>query len=115
MSPSSSRYQITKLAGGWVIEMVSNGHMMEGFFATEPEAKAVCAAYERGERRRKDPPEVWIIDGAFAIEPSVGGQMIGELAHLDLRQYTVVATYTQREFDALMEAFHDEHGHYPDT
>lgn len=57
--------------------------------------------------------EVWIIEDYFVCEPGVEGMQIGELPEFDLSKCKVVKRMTQEEYDALAEAFYQEHGHYP--
>ena len=57
---------------------------------------------------------VWVVDNKFVTEPWVGGLQLGELPEYDVSGKKIV-NLTQGEFDALMEKYRDEHGHYPDT
>jgi hypothetical protein len=58
-------------------------------------------------------PTLWVIEGAFVIEPYLGGMQLGELSTFDVAGYELVH-YTQVEFDQMCEDFFAEHGHYPD-
>lgn len=60
-------------------------------------------------------PDVWVVGDTFVLEAEVGGMQLGEVGQLDMSQFNVVLRLTQEEFDALQEAYYEEHGHYPDT
>jgi len=59
--------------------------------------------------------QVWVIDGGFVMEPFLGGKLLGEIG----RDYEIpgdveVISYSQKEFDEMVEAFYKENGYYPD-
>jgi hypothetical protein len=62
---------------------------------------------------RKERKSVWIVGGSFIVEPYLGGQQLAEVGHMDLTGYDVTHV-SQEEFDAMLQEFFEEHGHYPD-
>ena len=109
-----NRYEVVRLNGGFVVTMTANGHIIAKFFETKDEAGRVCEQFEAGEIVREDRPDVWVV-GAYVVEPYVGGQHLGEVGSIDLRQYNVVRRLTGEEFDTMCEEQMDEDGHWPDT
>jgi hypothetical protein len=57
---------------------------------------------------------LWVIDNTFVSEPFLGGQQLGSLPAYVTKGFSLVH-YSQEEFDRMMEEFHAEHGHYPDS
>jgi len=62
-----------------------------------------------------DKEEVWVVADAFVMEPAVCGLLLGEVANLDMGQYTVVRRLSQAEFDRMVEEYFAENGLYPDS
>jgi hypothetical protein len=85
------------------------------FFSRQNEAKAVILEFERGELLGEEKEEVWVVADAFVMEPSVCGVLIGAVPDLDMHQFTVVRRLSQAEFDALVEEYFAENGHYSDS
>jgi hypothetical protein len=79
------------------------------------QAKAIIFEFERGECVGEEQEEVWVVADAFVMEPAVCGLLLGEVPDLDMRQYTVVRRLSQAEFDAMVEEYFAENGHYPDS
>jgi hypothetical protein len=108
-----SKYELTKLVKSWAVKMSASGRIMETF-GTKAEASKAIKQYESGTRLAEAKPEVWVV-GDYVAEAGFGGMQLGEATQLDLNQYKIVNNFTQEEFDALMEEYHEEEGYYPDT
>jgi hypothetical protein len=59
------------------------------------------------------PPDYWIVD-EYLMEGFLGGKLIGEIADQQVDPSKALI-FTQDEFDNLMDAFKEVHGHYPDS
>lgn len=68
--------------------------------------------FEQGECVGEEKEEVWVVADSFVMEPSVCGVLLGEVPDLDMRQFTVVRRLSQAEFDALVEEYFADNGHY---
>ena len=60
------------------------------------------------------PYDYWIVEDSFVCEPSIGGQLKGQVAAVNLKGNRLLRI-SQEECDALMEAVFKEEGAYPDT
>jgi len=110
----TAKYGIQQLAGGWVVTMATNGHIVEKWFETEHQAASVRDQFERGERTVDKKQDVWVIAKSFVMEPYLGGTMIGEVGKLDMNQYVVVRQMTQAALDKAMMKHFEKHGEFPD-
>jgi hypothetical protein len=111
----TSKYDIQKLNGGWVVVMATNWNIMSQFFDTEEQAASARDQFERGERTVDVKSEVWVIGKSFVMEPYLGGMQIGEVGKLDMNQYVVVKQMTQAALDKRMMKYYEKHGEFPDT
>lgn len=110
----SSMYSLKKLSGGWAVVMTANRRIME-IQPTEAKANEMLSLYTAGERTSANKPPVIIVDG-FVCEANgyEAGIQIGEVHEIDLKQYEVVRTMSQEDFDEEAEEYFRENGHYPD-
>jgi len=108
-----SKYELTELVTSWAVTMSASGRIMETF-GTNAEASEALKQYESGTRLAESKPEVWVVND-FVAEAGLGGMQLGEVAQLDMKQYNIVDNFTQEEFDALTQEYHEEYGRYPDT
>jgi hypothetical protein len=59
--------------------------------------------------------KVWLIEKCFVMEPFLGGRLLGELDNgFKIPKNVEIISYSQDQFNELMEAFHKKNGHYPD-
>ncbi len=59
--------------------------------------------------------KVWLIEKCFVMEPFLGGRLLGELDNgFKIPKDVEIISYTQDQFNELMEAFHKKYGYYPD-
>jgi hypothetical protein len=74
------------------------------------------ALVQRSSTNNNSPPpyDYWIVEDSFVCEPSIGGQLKGEVAALNLKGKRLLRI-SQEECDALLEAVFKEDGAYPDT
>jgi hypothetical protein len=107
------KYSVAKGNQAWWVKMA--GRFIVETFKTEEEAIAAMADYKAGSRTRNPKWECWIVGDSFVIEPYIGGNQIGEVGELDLRQFEVTKTISQESFDAWLDEYFEEHGDYPDT
>lgn len=74
------------------------------------------ALVQRSSTHHNSPPpyDYWIVEDSFVCEPSIGGQLKGEIATLNLSGKRVLRI-SQEECDALMETVMKEEGAYPNN
>jgi hypothetical protein len=74
------------------------------------------ALVQRSSTHDNSPPpyDYWIVEDSFVCEPSIGGQLKGQVAAVNLKGNRLLRI-SQEECDALMEAVFKEDGSYPDT
>lgn len=74
------------------------------------------ALVQRSSTHDDSPPpyDYWIVEDSFVCEPSIGGQLKGQVAAVNLKGKRLLRI-SQEECDALMEAVFKEDGSYPDT
>lgn len=74
------------------------------------------ALVQRSSTHDNSPPpyDYWIIENSFVCEPSIGGQLKGQVAALNLKGKRLLHI-SQEECDALMDAVTKEEGFCPDT
>lgn len=58
--------------------------------------------------------DYWVIDNSFVSEPYLGGQQIGEIPDVDLKN-KIVVKMTQVQFEQLLSEYEKIYGQYPDT
>ena len=58
--------------------------------------------------------DFWVIDNSFVSEPYLGGQQIGEIPDVDLKN-KIVVKMTQAQFEQLLSEYEKIYGQYPDT
>ena len=107
-------YEMRETQGGCAIRAGHSGYILE-YFSDREQGRAALAEYQAGVRVAPDRPEAWLVADYFIGEASVSGIQWGTTDELDLRHFDVVRHLTQDEFDAEVEAFFLEFGHYPDT
>ena len=50
------------------------------------------------------------------MEPFLGGKLLGEIGgDYEIPSDVEVISYSQKEFDEMVEAFYKENGYYPDS
>jgi len=60
--------------------------------------------------------QVWVIDGGFVMEPYLGGKLLCEITgDCEIPSDVEVISYSQKEFDEMVEVFYKENGYYPDS
>lgn len=74
------------------------------------------ALVQRSSTHDNSPPpyDYWIVEDSFVCEPSIGGQLMTQVAATSLNGKRVLRI-SQEECDALMKAVMKEEGAYPDT
>jgi hypothetical protein len=74
------------------------------------------ALVQRSMTHDNSPPpyDYWIVEDSFVCEPSIGGQLKGQVEAVNLKGKRLLRI-SQEECDALMEAVMKEEGAYPDT
>jgi len=74
------------------------------------------ALVQRSSTHDDSPPpyDYWIVEDSFVCEPSIGGQLKGQVTAVNLKGKRLLRI-SQEECDALMEAVFKEDGSYPDT
>ena len=87
--------------------MTANGHIIEIFKSRNDAARAM-EEFERGERIVLEKQDVWVVGDRFVTEPGMGGVQLGQGHELDMKQFRIVATFTQEEFDAMMQQYYDD-------
>lgn len=90
----------------WVNELVKYGSSYS----------LLDALVQRSTTHYNSPPpyDYWIVEDSFVCEPSIGGQLKGQVATINLKSKRLLRI-SQEECDALMKAEMKEEGAFPDT
>lgn len=90
----------------WIAELVKYGSSNS----------LLDALIQRSSTYDNSPPpyDYWIVEDSFVCEPSIGGQLMTQVAATSLNGKRVLRI-SQEECDALMKAVMKEEGAYPDT